>query len=127
MKKDIQTREDIELLVRSFYEKIKKDSLIGPIFTDIAKVNWERHLPVMYDFWENSILFTGSYSGNPMIPHQHLHRAFPLTEDHFNRWVYLFTNTVDEWFEGEKARLAKQRALSIATVMKLKIIGQADK
>ncbi|MDP4263409.1 MAG: group III truncated hemoglobin [Bacteroidota bacterium] len=124
MKKDISTREDIELLVRTFYEKVKTDPVIGHIFTTVVKVNWAKHLPVMFDFWENTLFYTGTYSGNPMISHQRLHNLFPLNEEHFNRWVLLFTTTVDELFEGEKALLAKQRALSISTVMRIKILHQ---
>ena len=122
MKKDIENKKDIEKLVNGFYEKVKQDALIGFIFTDVVKVHWEKHLPVMYDFWENSLFYTGNYVGNPMQIHQHLHRLVPLTAEYFARWTYLFTSTVDELFVGEKAALAKQRAMSIAAVMQFKII-----
>jgi len=125
MKKDIESRDDIELLVKSFYEKVKIDPVIGSIFTDIARVNWEKHLPVMFDFWENTIFYTGSYSGNPMKSHQNLNRLFPLTKEHFSRWNQLFALTMDELFEGDKAVLAKQRAISISTVMQLKLFNGA--
>ncbi|MEO7445783.1 MAG: group III truncated hemoglobin [Ferruginibacter sp.] len=121
MKKDITAREDIVLLVDSFYHKIKKDDLIGFIFTDIARVNFEKHLPVMYDFFENMLFYTGTYSGNPMELHKQLDRLYPLTKLHFHRWTHLFTTTVDELFNGETAELAKQRALSIAQIMQIKI------
>lgn len=124
VKKDIQTRKDIEILVAAFYEKVKADPVIGPIFTTIIKVNWEKHLPVMYNFWENTIFYTGTYSGNPMASHKRLHQLFPLNNEHFQRWVSLFTSTVDELFEGEKASLAKQQAISISTIMKIKILHQ---
>jgi hemoglobin len=124
MKKDIKTREDIELLVRTFYDKVKTDPVIGHIFTSVFKINWERHLPVMFDFWENILFYTGSYAGNPIETHQRFHKIFPFNDEHFQRWVALFTQTVDELFEGEKALLAKQRALSISTVMKIKILQQ---
>lgn len=125
MKKDIESRDDIELLVKNFYEKVKIDPVIGNIFTDIARVNWEKHLPVMFDFWENTIFYTGSYSGNPMKSHQNLNRLFPLTKEHFSRWNQLFASTIDELFEGDKAVLAKQRAISISTVMQLKLFNGA--
>jgi hemoglobin len=121
LKKDIQERKDIEVMVNLFYEKIKQDDLIGYIFNDLVKVDWDKHLPVMYDFWEGVIFFTGSYTGNPMITHRKLNHVVSLTPEHFNRWLKLFLATVDENFEGEKAELAKQRALSIATVMQLKL------
>ena len=121
MKKDIENREDIELLVNEFYKKVKQDKLIGQIFTDVVKVNWEKHLPRMYDFWENSLFYTGAYEGNPMELHKHLHNLMPLTAEHFARWNELFSGTVDDWFKGDKAVLAKKRAMSISTVMEIKI------
>lgn len=122
MKKDIENIDDIKLLVNSFYDKVKADKTIGYIFNDIAKVNWEKHLPVMYNFWENVLFFTGSYSGNPMIAHEKMHKAVGFTTTHFEQWIKLFTSTVDELFSGDKAELAKQRAISIATVMQIKIV-----
>ncbi|HLG39529.1 MAG TPA: group III truncated hemoglobin [Chitinophagaceae bacterium] len=124
MKKDIKTREDIELLVQTFYDKAKTDPVIGHIFTTVFKINWEKHLQVMFDFWENTLFFTGSYTGNPIESHRRIHKIFPLNDEHFKQWVVLFTETVDELFEGEKALLAKQRAFSISTVMKIKILPQ---
>lgn len=125
MKKDIESRADIELLVRLFYEKVKADDSIGYIFNDVVKVNWEKHFPVMFDFWENVLFYTGGYEGNPMKIHQHLHRMMPLTKEHFQRWNELFSESVDELFEGSKAILAKQRAVSISTVMQIKILNQS--
>ncbi|MFM6926458.1 MAG: group III truncated hemoglobin [Ferruginibacter sp.] len=130
MQQDITSTKDIEQLVDSFYAKVRADELIGYIFTDIARVNWDKHLPVMYHFFENLLFYTGSYTGNPMELHQHISRLFPLTAAHFERWEQLFTQTVDELFAGEKASLAKQRAKSISAVMQLKIIREntaADK
>lgn len=123
MKKDIETTEDIKFLIDHFYQQVIKDPVIGYIFTSTIKVNWEKHLPVMYSFWENTLFFTGTYAGNPMMIHQRIHKIAHLTAEHFDRWVALFTTTVDDLYEGEKAELAKQRALSIATVMKIKILS----
>lgn len=122
MKKDIENRTDVELLVNQFYDKVKIDPVIGYIFNDVAKVNWEKHLPRMYDFWENTILFTGNYEGNPMELHKHLHKLTPLKTAHFDEWNKLFIETVNGNFEGPHANLAKQRALSISSVMHLKIL-----
>lgn len=126
MKKDIVSGKDIELLVNEFYNKVKTDETIGFIFTDIAHVNWEKHLPVMYDFFENMLFYTGTYTGNPMEIHKHLNGVFPLTEAHFRQWVNLFSNTVDELFEGTTANLAKQRVKSISTVMQIKILNESS-
>lgn len=124
MKRDIENRSDIELLINSFYDKVKRDDVIGFIFNDVAKVNWEQHLPVMYDFWENIIFLTGNYTGNPMTVHMHLNQITPFKKEHFERWLKLFISTVDELFAGKKAMLAKERAQSIATIMQAKIIMQ---
>src|SRR5215510_13710532 len=122
MKNDIEHIDDIKLLVNNFYDKVKADETIGYIFNDIAKVNWEKHLPVMYNFWENVLFFTGTYNGNPMASHIGMHHKVNFTTNHFKQWLNLFISTVDEMFEGNKAELAKQRAISIATVMQLKIL-----
>lgn len=119
--KDLENIDDIKALVDTFYEKVKADNTIGYLFNDIAKVNWEKHLPVMYEFWQQVIFHLGDYKGNPMIAHQQLHQRSPLTSEHFKRWQELFLQTVDELFEGDNAAIAKQRAQSIATVMQLKI------
>lgn len=124
MKPDIAERKDIELLIDRFYEKVKPDPVIGYIFTDVIKVDWPRHLPRIYDFWENAILFTGAYNGNVMAIHKHINHIIPLSAEHFKTWTDLFCTTVDELFDGEKAILAKQRALGIATVMRIKIIEE---
>ena len=121
MKKDIETRADIELLVTSFYEKVIADEQIGPIFEEIAKVNWSTHLPAMYDFWENILLFTGTYEGNPINIHKHLQHSIPLQECHFNVWNKLFISTIDELFEGKNANLAKVRAISRSGIIKEKV------
>ena len=126
MKKDIENRKDIEFLMNSFYEKVKPDPVIGYIFTDVMKVNWERHLPMIYDFWENSLFYTGGYNGNLLEIHRRLNKVIPLTTKHFKRWTDLFAATVDELFEGEKAFLAKQRAISISTVMQIKILNHEE-
>ena len=126
MKNDIESKKEIELLVDTFYIKVKADELIGHIFTDIAKVNWEKHLPVMYSFFENMLFYTGSYTGNPMELHKHINRLYPLTAEHFVRWNLLFTTTVDELFTGDKAELAKQRAKSISAVMQIKILNETS-
>lgn len=124
MNRDIENREDIEHIINTFYDKVKKDEVIGFIFNDVAKVNWKKHLPVMYDFWENIIFFTNKYSGNPMVVHTHLSQLTPLTKEHFSRWIKLFTETVDELFAGNKAMVAKEKATSIAAIMQVKISGQ---
>jgi hemoglobin len=117
LKKDIETRTDIELLVNTFYTKVIADNKLGYIFNDVALVNWSTHFVILYNFWENVILFTGSYEGNPVNLHKHIHHIQPLDKTHFNRWNKLFLDTVNELFEGSKADLAKERALSISGII----------
>ncbi|HSK13475.1 MAG TPA: group III truncated hemoglobin [Phnomibacter sp.] len=119
---DIKNRDDIVKLVNAFYEKVKADPQLGPYFTEKHQVDWVKHLPVMYDFWDNILFYSGSYGGNPMAIHQKLHKQHPMTRTDFERWLKLFTRTTDSLFEGNNAGLIKQRAKSIATVMQIKIL-----
>lgn len=121
MKVDIQNSEDIKLLIDAFYQKAVADAALGHVFTDVAKVNWAHHLPIMYAFWESVLFGEAGYHGNPMDAHFKLNEKFTLTAEHFNSWKFLFIETVDENFEGEIANMAKERARSIADLMFYKI------
>ena len=123
IKQHITSHDSVVLLVDSFYTKARKDDLIGPIFNEVIGNHWDEHLPTMYRFWEGVLFNTNDYTGNPMQVHRQLNERNPLKPAHFERWKQLFIETVDELFEGEKAELARQRAVSIATVMQLKISG----
>lgn len=123
IKKDIENRADIELLINTFYDKVKQDDLIGFFFNDIAKVNWNTHLPVMYNFWENIIFGNPVYQGNPFSPHLALNEKSSMEAKHFERWQKLFLATVVELFAGPNSEITRQRAMSIATVMQFKISG----
>jgi len=122
MKKDITSRKDIELLIKMFYEKVTADQLLGPIFNEVANINWETHLPIMCNFWENLLFFTGSYHGNPMELHKHLHKMMHLEVAHFQQWNHLFISTIDQLFKGENSLIAKQRAMNISSVMQFEIL-----
>ena len=122
MKKDIHNRNDIIRLVDTFYEKIKTDQVIVFLFNEVAQINWENHLPKMYDFWENVLFFTGNFDGNPMQKHKELHNKCPLSHAHFDHWNEVFRITVDELFVGEKAEEIKLRAKSISDVIMYKTI-----
>ncbi|HMR86826.1 MAG TPA: group III truncated hemoglobin [Saprospiraceae bacterium] len=118
--RDIENRQDIEIVVNSFYDKVRQDDMIGFMFDH---VDWQKHLPVMYDFWDNVLFYTGNYTGNPMAKHQMANARYPMTAAHFERWLSLFYVSVEELFTGEKTTLLKERAKSIASIMQLKIIG----
>jgi hemoglobin len=121
MKRDIENRDDIELLVNSFYDKIRTNVILGHIFNDVAKVDWETHLPKMYSFWASLLLGEHSFSGNPMMKHVELSKMTAMTETEFSEWLSLFNQTVDDLFEGERAEEAKTRAANIARLMLFKI------
>ena len=108
--KAISNRDDIIVLVNSFYEKVQKDELLGPVFSDQAHVNWQSHLPQMYNFWESLLLGADNFSGRPLAKHLPL----MVTREHFARWLELFSETVDAHFAGLKADEAKRRAVGIA-------------
>jgi hemoglobin len=103
MNTDISTRRDIELLVDTFYGKVRNNPVLGPIFNDIAGVHWETHLPRMYTFWAAQLLGEGGFTGNPMQKHVQLSTLTRLSENEFTEWLTLFFETTDELFEGEKA------------------------
>jgi hemoglobin len=121
MKVDISSRGDIEKMVLQFYEKVKADKTIGFIFKEVVQMNWEKHIPVIVDFWETILLDNPVYTKNAMEVHYDLNKKIPLQKEHFNSWVHLFTTTVDDLFEGKIATLAKTRAKSIAAVMLFKM------
>lgn len=121
MKKDLESRGDIELLVNTFYASVQKDDMIGPIFNDVAKVDWNHHLPKMYNFFETILLGGRGFKGNPMEVHFSLNQKTPLLPEHFERWQQLFSRAVDQLFEGETAEEAKQKASSIANLMMFRI------
>lgn len=119
--KDIETRNDIEFLMRDFYAKLLTDPAISYIFTDVAKIDLESHLPHLTDFWEQSVLYQGSYRKNVLQIHQDLNSKVAFTDLHFEVWLRHFNDSVDNNFSGSNAERMKTRALSIASVMKIKI------
>ena len=121
MKKDITDRNDLLQLLTLFYNKLLADKSISYLFTDVAKIDLPHHLGVLVDFWDSVLFQNDVYRKNAMQPHLVLHQKSPLQKHHFETWLRYFNETVDELFEGEKAFLAKERALSIATVMQIKV------
>lgn len=113
-KKDVACREDVVVLIDRFYERVQRDALLGPVF---AHVHWPDHLPTMYNFWSSMLLGDQTYRGNPLQRHLHLN----IDKRHFDQWLELFNQTIDEHFEGEKASEAKSRAQSIAGIFQFKM------
>lgn len=120
MKRDIENREDIDLLMHEFYAVAIEDNSIGYIFTDVARLNLEHHLPIIGDFWETMLFQTGAYARhgrNPLQVHGELAEKTPLLFEHFERWLEIFTETVDANFEGDRVDFIKMRARAIANRM----------
>lgn len=114
---DIWNEGDIRIFVDAFYDDVQKDDLLGPIFNDVAKVNWEEHLPLLYQFWDTLLFRSGTFKGQPLAKHLPL----PVTKAHFERWLSLFTRTIDTHFSGPKAEEAKNFARSIADTFQLRM------
>ena len=127
MKKDIETRADIIVLMDQFYEKIKVNTLLRPIFVDVAQLDFDAHMPILYDFWCTLLLGDMSYTRNAMEVHISLHRKSALTNVHFDEWLRLFNDTADELYSGEKVSEAKYRAKSIAGLMLYKVETEGNK
>ncbi|MCB0685161.1 MAG: group III truncated hemoglobin [Saprospiraceae bacterium] len=117
MKEDIESPKDIELMVHSFYDQIKKDDLLGPIFNGIIQDRWPQHLEKMCRFWQTVLLGQHTYQGSPFRPHAQL----PLKAFHFQRWVHLFNHSIDQLFCGQKTEEAKWRANKMAEMFLMKI------
>ncbi|WP_296149871.1 group III truncated hemoglobin [uncultured Flavobacterium sp.] len=120
-KKDIEDKGDLEILISLFYTKLFADNSINFIFTDIAKINLEEHLPILVSFWELSLFGKGDYNNNVLKLHLDLNENIKLNENHFKTWLNTFNLTVDENFSGKNAEIIKTKALSIATVMQIKL------
>jgi hemoglobin len=112
--RDIEDRADCERLVRAFYARAMSDPLIGYLFVDVAKLDLEAHVPTIASFWETVLLGARTYSGGAFRPHADLHRRAPLRRGHFERWLVLWSATVEELFAGERADLAKTHAQRVA-------------
>ena len=120
-RRDIETRADCELLVRHFYSRAMVDPIIGFLFTDVAKLDLDAHIPRITNFWDTILLGSRSYGGGAFRPHVELHFKVPLTRGHFDRWLYLWTMTVDELFSGERAELAKSHAIRVAAAFESRL------
>jgi len=120
-KRDISSREDIDLFIRAFYEKVKEDKTIGIVFTTIMKVDWDHHIPLITDFWETILLDNPVYTNNAMEVHYHINKIFPLQKIHFDAWLHLFNVTLKEMYAGPVVDLAIKRAAGIAGVMEFKM------
>ncbi|MBD1259710.1 group III truncated hemoglobin [Maribacter polysiphoniae] len=117
-KTDITNRDDVSLLVNTFYKKIRKDDILGPIFNNIIS-DWDAHLELLTDFWETQLFLKRKYYGNPVTAHQEVDDKtnHTISSEHFGFWLNLWFETLDELFEGEVAWIAKNRAQKMSTML----------
>ena len=113
---DIQGEIDIQQMVDAFYSKVRADDILGVIFDDIAQVDWDEHLPIMYQFWSTILLHREGYRGKPIEAHVRLDadmrfdHGVGLSRVDFQRWLSLFYETINERFRGPRAEMAKRGA-----------------
>lgn len=131
-KKDIQTKEDVFLLVSEFYKKIRKDEVLGPFFNNVIK-DWPAHIDRLTVFWESSLFMTRKleerYIGNPLAVHINVDEEnnHSITQTHFGLWLNLWFETLDQLFEGEISENAKARARKMSTFMYMNIFMARQK
>jgi hemoglobin len=118
---DIETREDCERLVRAFYGRAFDDPVIGFIFTDVAQLDLEAHIPVVTAFWETLLLGAQTYDRGAFHPHARVHAKVELRPGHFEAWLALWYRTVDELFAGPRAELAKAHAYRLANAFQMRL------
>lgn len=118
---DVENRHDIENIVKKFYEKAIPDDVIGHFFTQVIPIDWDEHIQIVTDFWDSMIFGTSEYTRNPMTPHMHLHSLSKMEKHHFDRWLHLWTTTINENYEGTTAKEIITRATSIAKIMEFKV------
>jgi hemoglobin len=123
-KEDIKHRKDLHLFVTKFYKKLLMDTELKPFFEHLVQQDHlEQHLEIITDFWNSMLFNTLDYQRNAMQPHLDLNKIKHFEKHHFKAWLKHFNTTMDENFKGERAEMAKTRALSIATVMEIKMIN----
>ncbi len=116
MKCAVVDRPSIHKLVHAFYDRVRADSFIGPIFEGVIADRWDTHLETMVNFWSSVMLTSGVYKGTPMAKHVALTEVEPA---HFDRWLELFEETTSELFIAEIADDFMVRARRIAESFKL--------
>lgn len=121
--RDLDTPEEIAELVRRFYQDVAQDDLLGPIFNDVAQVDWSEHLPKLTAFWCRALLGIEGYVGNPFRAHALINDRSPFTHAHFERWLDLFGDAVELGWSGPNAQRALTLARNVAHVHAGQLIG----
>ena len=119
---DIETREDILFITKSFYDLLLDDDSINFFFTKVTSVNQHlaAHFETLATFWEQVLFLKGGYHNNMFQIHQEVHQQHVLEKYHFDTWLKHLYSTIDTHFAGKNAEKMKTNALSMATVMQIK-------
>ena len=122
MKRELNTRKDISFLIHTFYGRIREDEMLRPIFNGMIK-NWPEHLERLTDFWETNLTLNRVYRGNPPEAHRRvdIYTNYSVSMEHFGRWLQIWVATIDEFFTGSQAQIAKNRARTMSTHLFLRI------
>ena len=123
---DLDAPEQISEMVLRFYKDVAQDDLLGPMFNDVAGVEWNEHLPKLTAFWCRALLGIEGYIGNPFRAHALINDQAPFTEAHFERWLDLFHDTIELGWTGPNAERALALAHNVARVHAGQLIGHAD-
>lgn len=123
---DIIGRQDLERLVDAFYRSVRADDQLGHIFDEVARVQWETHLPKLTNFWDSVLFGAGTFRGNPIAAHANLLTQTELDWPLFEHWLDLFRRTVDGMFSGERAGHLVRCAEDMACVIYSRIQGVPD-
>jgi hemoglobin len=115
--------DQIPEMVRRFYADVAQDDLLGPVFNDVAQVDWGEHLVKLTAFWRRALLGQPGYSGNPFRAHALIHARQPFTRDHFDRWLSLFHETIELGWSGPLADRAHALAEQVARVHRHQLVG----
>jgi hemoglobin len=122
---DIASRADVLLLVRAFYREAAVDELLEPVFRAVH-VDWAEHVPVVTDFWCRQLLGHRGYDRPTLGAHAPAHALVPFTDEHYERWLAIWTATVDDHFSGPVAELATSRARVVARAMRHHLGGARE-
>lgn len=110
---DLTSRKDIHNLVVGFYRELIMDEVLGPIFEEVAEVDWSKHIPLLIDYWCRVLLGHQTYQGAILVAHRHVHDQQAFTADHFDRWYSFWVATIDQTWAGPLAEKAKSHAAKV--------------
>ncbi len=122
---DLENRRQVGALVKDFYRQVSRDDLLGPIFNQVAEVDWYAHLELLTNYWCRVLLGENKYHGAILQAHNRIHALQALTEDDFTRWYQLWCATIDTRHQGDTAERAKTHAAKIARMLS-RMVTQAD-